>query len=262
MTVNEMKKIKIRDNLYQYFFIEEDGESPNSIFVCINEENKKALLIDTAYAEFSQKVKKDLAENDIEPEILILSHYHPDHTAGCTVFSGCPIYAGPYYENNYENCKVWRPDLTFVRPTHFIKDGDSLTFGSFHLKFIYAPGHSKCMLMTLINDDVLHAGDLLMFDAEDKPTLPYVSTGGSFKEHIDSLECLKRMDYNSMVVPHGHILNDKEKIKENIDDRVYYLKRVLSSNGTLPLTDCLRNDLPGYANPEFHDTNLIQLMAE
>lgn len=263
MNKDEMQKIKIRENLYQYYFIEDDGVSPDSIFVCINRETKKALIIDTAYEEFSEKVKKDLAVDGIEPEIVVLSHYHPDHTAGAVVFQGRPLYANQYYADNYDNCQIWKPGLTFVRPTHLIKDGDSLTFGTFHIKFIYAPGHSQCMVLSLINDDVLHVGDLLMFDRDDRPTLPYVSTGGGFKQHIDSLERLKTIAYNTMVVPHGHLLNDKDKITENIDDRIYYLKRVLSSNGTLPLAACLKNDISRYANSEsFHDTNLIQLMAE
>ena len=264
MTVEKEKpeKIKVRDNLYQYYYIDEDDDAPNSIFACINGENKKALLIDTAYAKFSEKVKKDLEENGIEPEIVILSHYHPDHAAGAAVFAGCPIYASRYYENNYENCQVWRPDLTFVRPTHLINNGDSLTFGSFHLTFTYAPGHSRCLVLTFINDDVLHVGDLLMFSKDDKPTLPYISDGGGFKQHIQSLELLKTIDYNTMLIPHGHFLNDKDKITEDIDERIYYLQRLLDSDGSPSLAECLKKDISRYANPEFHNINLIQLMGE
>jgi len=81
--------------------------------------------------------------------------------------------------------------LTFIRPTDLIKDGDSLTFGSFQLKFFHAPGHSQCTVLTLINEDVLYIADLLMFSEDDVLSLPYISMGGSFKEHIRSLEKIK-----------------------------------------------------------------------
>lgn len=261
---SSMEKIMVRENLCQYFFPEDKALSINSIFAFINRSGSpaKALLIDTAFPELAQMVKKDLEENGIQPEIVVLSHYHPDHSAGCTVFPGCPIYASEFYEDNLENCKRWEPTLTFLRATHLIKDGDTLSFGTFHFRFIHAPGHSHCSLMSIINHDVLHAGDLLMYEAGDKISLPYISMGGSFKQHIASLERIKTLNYNIMLIPHGHFLSDKEKIIEEIDDRIYYLKRVLNSNGTLPVAACLKRDISNYAHIETHDTNLIQLMIE
>jgi glyoxylase-like metal-dependent hydrolase (beta-lactamase superfamily II) len=263
-TNGSMEKITVRDNLYQYFFTGGGEPSVNSIFVCLKEDAGKtqALLIDTAFPAYAQRVKKDLEDNGIQPEIVVLSHYHPDHAAGCPVFSGCRIYVSEFYEDNLENCKRWEPEFTFVRPTHLIKDGDTLSFGSFHLKFIYAPGHSQCNVMCLINGEVLHVGDLLMFEAGNKRVLPYISMGGSFKQHIESLEGIKNLAYNTMLIPHGPLLNDKDKINAEIDDRVYYLKRVLNSKGTLPLAACLKEDISAYAHARYHETNLMQLMLE
>ncbi|NIM11798.1 MAG: MBL fold metallo-hydrolase [Candidatus Aminicenantes bacterium] len=261
---SSMEKIMVRDNLYQYFFTGDKDPSINSIFACINrsESPAKALLIDTAFPEYAQMVKKDLEENGIQPEIVVLSHYHPDHTAGCTVFPGCPIYASEFYEDNLENCKRWQPNFTFLPATHVIKDGDTLSFGTFHIRFIHAPGHSRCHLMSVINNDILHVGDLLMFEADNKTTLPYISMGGSFKQHINSLERIKTLDYNIMLIPHGHVFTGKDKTIEEIDDRIYYLKRVLNSKGTLPVAVCLKKDISNYAHTEYHETNLIQLMIE
>jgi glyoxylase-like metal-dependent hydrolase (beta-lactamase superfamily II) len=258
---DEMEKIKIRDNFFQYLFKEDDNGEPNSLFVCIDDARKKALILDTAFERLAGKVKKDLEDQEIQPEIVVLSHYHPDHAAGTLVFKDCRIYASEFYEDNYGNCQRWNPNLTFIPPTDLIKDGDSLSFGSFNLKFTYVPGHSQCSVLTLINEDVLYIGDLLMFSADDTLSLPYISMGGSFKEHIQSLEKIKTIEYNILICAHGHFLTDKVKITGTIDEWLYYLNRVLDSMGTLPLAVCLKNDISNYAHAEYHDNNLMYLMV-
>jgi glyoxylase-like metal-dependent hydrolase (beta-lactamase superfamily II) len=257
---DEMEKIKIKDNLFQYYFERDNNGEPNNIFVCIDDAGKKALILDTAYERFAEKVKKDLQEQGIQPAMVVLSHYHPDHAAGLPVFGDCRIYASEFYEDNYENCRRWNPDLTFIRPTNVIKEGDSLSFGSFHLKFSHAPGHSQCTLLTSINDDVLHIGDLLMFGANGSLCLPYISMGGSFKEHCESLEKIKTMKYNILAFAHGHFLTEKNKMADSLTDYLYYLNRTADSMGTLPLAVCLKNDISSYNHTEFHDNNLMYLM--
>jgi glyoxylase-like metal-dependent hydrolase (beta-lactamase superfamily II) len=257
-----MEKIEIRENLYQYYFDVEGDDSPNSIFTCINQKHGKALILDTAYPEYAEKVKADLADAGLETETVIISHYHPDHTAGAVVFNGCRIYASRLYEDNHFNCQRWKPEYTYVKPTHLLNSGDRLSFGSFEISFVHAPGHSKCLMMSHINNDVLHVSDLMMFNSDHKPTLPYVSMGGSFKQHIASLERLKTMDYKTLLINHGYPMDDKAAIEEDIDRRIYYLQRVVSSNGTLPVAACLKTDISDYANPEFHDSNIVQLTLE
>jgi glyoxylase-like metal-dependent hydrolase (beta-lactamase superfamily II) len=257
-----MEKNKIRENLYQYYFAATGDDGANSIFACIDEKRQKALLIDTAYPEYAERVKADLAVHGIQPEIVVISHFHPDHTAGCSVFAGCRIYASNNYETNYFNCTHWEPQYNYIHPTHLLADGDQLVFGAFEITFIYAPGHSKCSLMAFINHDVLHVGDLLMFNKEDKPTLPYISMFGSFAEHIASLKQLKTINYTTLIMAHGHPVNGKESALEQIDQRLFYLEKLATSNGEIKLEACLKNNLSYYANPEFHENNLLQLMIE
>ena len=258
---DNMEKIKIKENFFQYFFKEDDNGEPNSIFVCIDDSRKKALIVDTAFKRLAEQVETDLEEQGIKPEIVVLSHYHPDHAGGTPVFKDCRIYASEFYEDNHGNCQRWCPDLTFLKPTDLIKDGDTLSFGLFNFKFTHAPGHSQCTVMTLIDEDILYVGDLLMFSMDDTLTLPYISMGGSFQEHIQSLEKIKTINYNTLVCAHGHPIDEKGKAAEIIDDWLYYLNRVLDSMGTLPLAVCLKNDISKYANTKYHDNNLMYLMV-
>ena len=60
-----------------------------NIFVLVAE--KKALIIDTAYPTHAKQVKDDLEKNGIKPEKVIISHFHPDHAGGSSVFGECEI---------------------------------------------------------------------------------------------------------------------------------------------------------------------------
>ena len=256
------KKNEVRDNIIQYYFDNVEGKVPNSIFVCIDDQRKKALILDTAYPEYSQTVRTDLESNGIQPEVVVLSHYHPDHSSGCVVFKDCEIYASHLYEDNLFNAQRWEPELTFLQPTKTVKDGDSLRFGNFHLKFTFTPGHCNCLMATLINDDVMHIGDLLMFNSDDLPTLPYVALGGGFKKFIASLEWLKRAKYNALLIPHGAVQDDRERINRIADGWIYYLRRMLETNGEKPVAECLDSDASNYANHEYHNINVMGLMME
>lgn len=255
-----MEKISLSENLFQYLFLKDKNGELNSIYVCINNENKKALVLDTAFQELAREVRIDLDDQGIKPEIVILSHYHPDHTAGVQAFKDCQIYCSEFYQNNFENCQRWSPDLTFIPPNHVMKDGDTLNFGSTHFKFYSAPGHSQCSILTLINNNILHIGDLLMFSADGRLTLPYLSIDGDFKEYMNSLEKVKSIQFNTLVLPHGRVLNNKEKINHFIDECLHYLSRVLTSKGTLPLSLCLKNNISNYTHTEFHENNLMILI--
>lgn len=261
-SLDTMEKIKIKENVYQYYFASRKNDEANSIFALLDEKRQRALLIDTAYPAYAEQVKKDLITNNITVEAIVFSHYHPDHTAGCSVFPDCRIYASRFYDDNYFNCSRWEPEYTYIRPTHLVADGEQLDYGDFKLTFIEAPGHSTCNLFIRINEDVLHVSDVLMFNNENKPCLPYISMGGTFREHIQTLKRLQTMTYHTLIMAHGHPLNGKEEALAQIDHRLYYLEKLLNSNGSLALAGCLKEKYSFYANQEFHDNNLLHLMME
>jgi len=258
------EKIQLCENVYQYYFVEADKSTVDNIFVFVDGDRKKALILDTIFPPNANVVKKDLEENGIQPEVIVISHYHPDHSGGLSIFEGCRIYASSFYETNYENCCWWRRDLKFIKPTNLLKNMDSFNFGPSRFSFFESPGHSQCSLLTLVNNEFLHIGDLLMFDADGRINLPYISVGGSFSKHIRSLEYLKTIKYKFMLIPHGPVFKDDDqaKVAEHIDNYIYYLDRVLNFKGTLPLEACLKNPISSYSHTEYHDNNLLQFMME
>lgn len=256
------EKITIRENIYCYRFHEREKQMFNGIFVLVDKPRARALILDTAYPEYAEKVKNHLESSGIQPELVVLSHYHPDHSAGAEVFKGLPLYASRHYEDNHFNCQRWEPAYTYKHPGHLIKDGDRLSFGAFELEFLEAPGHSGDTVLASIDKELLHISDLLMFSSDGRATLPYVSMGGGFKQHIASLERLKTMAYNYMLISHGPILTERGKIIEEIDDRIHYLKRTLDTQGTLPVEQCVKNDVSSYAHTEYHSVNQMTVQVE
>lgn len=254
----DMKKVKVLENLYLYEFIYEEALLPDTITVIVRDNN--ALLIDTAFPEYSEKVKKDLEEQGITVEIIILSHYHSDHVSGCPVFEDCEIYANEFYEDSYNNCQIWEPEYTYIRPRQLIRNADTLSFAGFNLEFLHAPGHSKCSIITKITDKIAHIGDLIMMTKDKKAALPFIAEGGNFAEHIESLELVRKSDPDILLIPHGGMIKDKDNIEKMIADRIYYLEKTSSSMGTLPLPACLADDISMYDHLEFHDTNLMRLI--
>lgn len=254
----EVNREKVIDNLYLYVFTYEHAKLQDTITVIV--QDNQALLIDTAYPEYAERVKGDLEGQGIEPKIVVLSHYHSDHVSGCSVFSDCEVYASEFYEYNYNNCQVWEPGYTYVRPSHLVRHGDTLCFGDFRLKFTHAPGHSRCSMITRITDRIIHVGDLIMMIKDKKASLPFIADGGDFAEHIDSLGMIKKIEPDIILVPHGGMVKSRDEINKMVDDRVYYLEKTSISMGTLPLPACLMNDISDYDHLEFHDTNLIRLL--
>ncbi|MCP4221184.1 MAG: MBL fold metallo-hydrolase [bacterium] len=251
-----MKKIPVVDSIDLYEFTAKN--EPHQSCITVITQNDHALIIDPTYPEYIARVKTILEQEGKKPAIIVLSHYHPDHVSGCAILPQCKIHASEFYESNHGNCKIWEPDFIYIRPRLLLRDKDTLAFGKFSLKFIHAPGHSKCSLIIMLTDTIVHAGDLIMNTVDNKTSLPIITDGGNFREHITSLEALKALNPETILVPHGGAIK-KEDINDMIDDRLYYLKNTAGSRGALPLQKCLKNDISTYDQLEFHDTNLIRL---
>ncbi len=256
-----MKEIRwIDDNICQYVFIENE-DTPNidvNITVLINGEN--AMLIDTAFTNQASVVKKNLASKGITVDEIILSHYHPDHAGGATVFTDAILSCSIHYEDNYNNCNlIWDKEHDYRKAQQVISDNSSKRYGNSSLLFFETPGHSKCSIVTLIDDKIAHVGDLLMFDVDEKPILPSICNDGSFKEHLKSLEIIKTLGVEVLILSHGKHLVGKEAIAQAIDMRIYYLKSVLGSNGESDLEGYLIGGSNKWAFTQWHKNNLMNL---
>lgn len=254
-----MRKIKLRDHIYQYEFME-SADSPSYVVnITVITEGNKALIIDTAYSEHAKELREELNREGIIPEYVVLSHFHPDHVGGCAEFKDCTFIGSKYYKGNLEKCTADMPHLQAIAPSILVDNNYIMQFGSHSIVFIHTPGHSKCSITTLIDNDVLHVGDLIMKTKYGKTILPSISEDGSFDEHILSIEKVLNLKHNIMAFSHGDYASGQANVKMQAEDRLFYLKKVRESRGRLGIEEYLKNHITRYDALKIHEKNLDML---
>lgn len=249
-----MIKTQLAENLHIYHLT---GQSELNILTFVN--NGKALIIDTGYPEQAKQLRTALEQDGLRAEIVINSHYHPDHINGNYVFALCKFMGSEHYKQNYELFEALNPNITFIKPTALIKDGQVFNYGSFELKFLNLSGHCRDLLAILINDQFLFVTDLLMFTNDGRHALPYVSYDGTIAEHLHSLDTIATMSGKTVIPSHGVILSDPAAIQHAIDIRKYYLTQLQKLGKNAKLQDCLCEPVEKYAQTSLHEGNLKNL---
>jgi glyoxylase-like metal-dependent hydrolase (beta-lactamase superfamily II) len=224
-----LKKTLIEGNFYQYQFPPRPDHPKElwgfNFFVLVHDQ--EALIIDTGFAEHAAAVKADLIQSGIELRKVILSHFHHDHIMGLSVLPGVVVWGSERWPVEDE-----APFATWEKllPIRALNDTASLKFGTFSLNFRLAPGHSPCSLYTIINSRYVHVADNLMATNEGAPILPWAE----FKdvgEHIRSLELLQDLAPEIVLLGHGKSITGQDPIREEIDNRLKYLRAVRDGNG-------------------------------
>ena len=132
-----------------------------------------------------EALRRDIERLKLEPQYIILTHGHGDHTGGI-----------PFCKDHWPGIKLVAAkkerDLLYSRRDSYGKggiiadiwtaDGDTLTVGGMELKFILTPGHTPGGQCILVNR-TLFSGDTL-FHASIGRTDLY---GGSYTDIVDSI---------------------------------------------------------------------------
>jgi len=244
-----MKNVELENGVFCFVFPELEGFDYGFNLYGIRS-GSSVLLIDAAFRSQMRTVKGSLAEDDLEITHVVATHFHNDHIAGLMALpETVQVLGSPAYG------KTLSKDIPqSVKPVSF---SEPFMFGDFTLKFIPAPGHSPCSMMVDISGEYLHAGDNLMSRYDGKRILPWVQRK-HIGEHIRSLEMLKGMGRNRIILSHGPMLESREKIEEEIDLRLYYLNRVLYPGWNPTLDEALPDNSDNWVSTEFFN----QLMEE
>jgi len=262
-----MKEIRwIEANICQYVFLEHEDMPSIDINITVLINGKNALLIDAAFTSQALAVKEDLMSKGIVVDEIILSHYHPDHAAGATSFPDARLSCSVHYEENYNRCSgKWNRDHAYRKPEQMLQSDSQMDYGDFSLSFLEAPGHSTCSLITIIKSEnpkskiCAHVGDLIMSDVDGRPGMPYISLGGNFKKHVDSLEQIKTLNIEKLILAHGEHIEGKEVIANAINMRIHYLKSMIETGGQADLDDALLGGQKKWAFTKWHKYNVKHL---
>lgn len=254
-----MNLTRVQENIYQYEFLEGSHNPILGINITVIIEGNKALIIDTGFEWHAKKVKEDLENKNIYVEKVILSHFHPDHISGSSIFKDSVFIGSKVYKNNLNMAMKWLPDNEFIEPNIYAEELSNFITADNKFRFINTPGHSKCSISTIINEKVIHIGDLLMDTVDGKTIVPYISYDGDIQEHINSLVKILYGDYQIILLAHGHYLSDKKEIEKKIKDRIYYLNKLQEFGNTRPFEDYLQFNHHNYVGENFHKNNIRQL---
>lgn len=155
---------------------------------------KKAVIIDPGCmpGKEQERVNNYLAENNLVPQAILLTHAHRDHIHGVADLQkkyGIPVYMHPKEE----------PALKFE--SREIGDGETLELAEMKIEVITTPGHTPGGVCYLIRDEkVLFSGDTLFAGTIGRTDLP----GGDYDALIVSImDKLMGLDGDIEIFP-GH----------------------------------------------------------
>ena len=248
-----MEIIKINEHLCQFEFINGTSEFPINITAVIDD--AKIFLIDTGYQRFAEQVKQYFLGMGVSEFVVYISHHHEDHFDGCKSFIESPKYASRLFKDDFQNHLQDDEFLKNFEADEYLLDGNCCKTDRFEIQYIYTPGHNKCGFSFLINDKYLYAGDLIFYNKDGRPSIPYLDANSTVDEYLESLIKIKKLNPDCLILGHGRYLNARPEINRQIDNRLFYLNQI--KNGKeLPLEDCLMGSKSDYCGLNFHEGNL------
>lgn len=182
------------------------GQLENNMYLVIDENTKKAVLIDASalIPEITDTVKAYGAD----VEYILLTHGHFDHIMGLNELKKALNAKAAIChddliisDNINEFTRLFGGLCESVPPVYekFVKDGDIINAGDMQIKVIHTPGHTEGGVCYLI-EDKLFSGDTLFKGSVGRTDL----FGGNFQELLDSVKnILFKLDDNTTVYP-GH----------------------------------------------------------
>jgi cyclase len=190
------------------------------------------ILIDTLpFPEESSQIAaiaRELCPNGVQ--LVILTHYHADHTYGAYLFPDATVVGHALTRDlltekgldSLAEAKSQSPELAAVElvlPSVVFGDGDlTLHLGKKTLQLFHSPGHTVDSIgVFLVEDRVLFASDTIL----PIPTI----FDGDLAALVQSLERLRELPIESIVQGHGEVILRGE-VSDRIDQAVTYLQKI------------------------------------
>ncbi len=151
---------KITDNL----FVIKDKDANFFIFKTENQ----SICFDTGYG--SHKMAEEFSKLDIQYQditTIFLTHSDPDHTKGLYLFPNAKIYFGknelPLINGKKGRVGIFYKNPKINRDYSLLEDNQSIVIDNTEIKTIYTNGHTIGHVCYLINNEILIAGDSIVY---------------------------------------------------------------------------------------------------
>ena len=166
--------------------------------IVYDDETRHCLIVDPASEDVSH-IEDALAQLDVTPDYILLTHEHFDHMWSCAALVErhhtpivCSAVCSADIQDRKKNLSVFYNQVGIVSPAADIVLEDinwTLAWNGCQIRFYDARGHSEGGVMFIIGK-YLFTGDTLMKDIPT-PTKFHCSSKPKLKESIDFLETLK-----------------------------------------------------------------------
>ena len=241
----------------------------------------QALVFDSLlYPEDTLELLRSLRGLNLNPECLVNTHWHLDHTAGNQLLRGtkrflsqslCPdlMRAGlPAQIDSLNKELKGEQKIKVTYPNEVISEGSVVNLGDQEIRFFHTPGHTPDSIIAWVVDEhVIIAGDTVM-------ELPYMGYGES-QALLVSLRRFQSLDKSAKIVQgHGEVCTHEklkgdvgyiENVRNLVDGYLESGKTAKESAAEIKLVDCIGEKrvegLPRLYE-EIHRENVERIHAE
>lgn len=196
--------------------------------------NKNCLLIDTPFNRSqAHSVDNLLKENSLHPKYIFNTHGHADHFGGNDWFigeyPGVEVFSSTEEKNFIENPHYLYYISNAAFPSRKLKNikGSSVNYcvdegvekiNDIKFSFVKSPGHTEGDMIIITPDRVAFTGDAIFSrHTLEKYALTYLLNVG---ERLRSLEKIREIDADIIVVGHSPVLVEKGELSSLIDDNI------------------------------------------
>lgn len=151
-------------------------------YILVDEDTKDCVIIDAGGD--ADKIETAVESMIGKPKYVILTHGHFDHVGG--VEEICSKYNIPFYISRADEEYMEKDSSVFgtlPKASVYIKEGDTIKLGSYEIKVIETPGHTKGGLCFFVDNKVF-TGDTLFQGSVGRTDFP----GGDMNEIISSIK--------------------------------------------------------------------------
>ena len=151
-------------------------------YILVDEDTKDCVIIDAGGD--ADKIEAAVESMGGNPKYVLLTHGHFDHVGG--VEEICSKYGIPFYISRADEEYMEKDSSVFgtlPKASGYLKEGDTIKLGSYEIKVIETPGHTKGGLCFFVDNKVF-TGDTLFQGSVGRTDFP----GGDMKEIIRSIK--------------------------------------------------------------------------
>ena len=167
------------------------GPVSTNCYFLVNEELREAVIVDPG--ENAKQIQGYLAENELKPVAILLTHGHFDHMMAATALRdayGIKVYATAK-EKELLNSSTLNLSKGFLRTDYtmdadiYCKEGDEFYLAGCSIRVLETPGHTPGGCCYYIpSQNMMFSGDTLFYRSIGRTDFP----GGSFKELSRSIK--------------------------------------------------------------------------